>query len=68
MQPRNIAQYTDKMNSVADDLLDNMRYFSQKSEQNQMPDDFQRELYKWSLESVGLVTMDTHLSNFSSIF
>jgi cytochrome P450 family 12 len=61
MQPRNVAQYTDKMNLVADELIDNIQFFSEQNDKGQMPDDFNHELYKWSLESVGVVTMDKHL-------
>lgn len=68
MQPRNISQYTDKMNIVADELITNVRKLCQQNEKGEMPENFQNELYKWSLESVGVVTLDTHLGtspNFS---
>ncbi|XP_063919076.1 probable cytochrome P450 12a4, mitochondrial [Zophobas morio] len=61
MQPKNVIHYADKMNFVADELVDNIKYLSEENEQGQMPDDFHNELYKWSLESIGVVTMDTHL-------
>ncbi|EFA07581.1 probable cytochrome P450 12c1, mitochondrial [Tribolium castaneum] len=61
MQPRNISQYTDKMNSVADELVNNITNLLEESENGEMPENFHNELYKWSLESVGLVTLDTHL-------
>jgi hypothetical protein len=67
MQPRNVAQYTDKMNLVADELIDNIQFFSEQNDKGQMPDDFNHELYKWSLESVGVVTMDKHLGNCTYI-
>uniref|UniRef100_V5GP28 Cytochrome P450 CYP12A2 n=1 Tax=Anoplophora glabripennis TaxID=217634 RepID=V5GP28_ANOGL len=61
MQPRTIQQYVGSMDKVAHELVDNIRYFSKQNENNEMPDDFQGELYKWALESVGLVALDRHL-------
>ncbi|RZC35922.1 cytochrome P450 12c1, mitochondrial [Asbolus verrucosus] len=61
MQPRNVLRYVDQMNLVADELIDNIKYFSEQNEYGEMPEDFNHELYKWSLESIGVVTMDKHL-------
>ena len=68
MQPKNVIHYADKMNFVADELVDNIKYLSEENEQGQMPDDFHNELYKWSLESIGVVTMDTHLGTFHRLW
>ncbi|XP_063919256.1 cytochrome P450 CYP12A2-like isoform X2 [Zophobas morio] len=61
MQPKNIAQYTDKMNLVADELVENIKYLATQNKDGEMPSDFKNELYKWALESVAVVTLDTHL-------
>ncbi|RZC32516.1 cytochrome P450 12a4, mitochondrial, partial [Asbolus verrucosus] len=61
MQPRNVLQYVDQMNLIADELIDNIKYFSEQNEYGEMPKDFNNELYKWSLESIGVITMDRHL-------
>jgi cytochrome P450 family 12 len=60
MQPRNNLQYVDKMNLVADELVDNVKFLAEQHN-GEMPDNFNNELYKWSLESVGVVTLDKHL-------
>jgi cytochrome P450 family 12 len=60
MQPRNNLQYIDKMNLVADELVDNVKFLAEQHN-GEMPDNFNNELYKWSLESVGVVTLDKHL-------
>lgn len=61
MQPRVIQQYTGSMDKVAGELVDNMRYFAKQNENNEMPENFQDEIYKWALESVALVALDRHL-------
>lgn len=61
MQPRVIQQYVGSMDKVAGELIDNIRFFSTQNEKNEMPADFQNELYKWSLESVAFVALDKHL-------
>ncbi|RZC10208.1 p450 domain containing protein [Asbolus verrucosus] len=61
MQPRNVLQYVDRMNLVADELNDNIKYLSEQNSNGEMPENFNTELYKWSLESIGVVTMDKHL-------
>ncbi|RZC10209.1 p450 domain containing protein [Asbolus verrucosus] len=61
MQPRNVLQYVDRMNIVADELNDNIKYLSEQNSNGEMPENFNIELYKWSLESIGVVTMDKHL-------
>ena len=68
MQPKNIARYTDKMNLVADELVDNIKHLAKQNKDGEMPDDFRNELYKWSLESVGVVTLDTHLGILLLLF
>ncbi|KAL1501985.1 hypothetical protein ABEB36_007202 [Hypothenemus hampei] len=61
MQPRVIEMYLDRMDSVTNDLLDNMKYFAKTDPNNEMPDDFQNELHKWSLESIGLIAFNKRL-------
>jgi hypothetical protein len=60
MQPRNSLQYADKMNLVADELVDNIKFLVEQNN-GQMPKTFTNELHKWSLESIGVVTLDKHL-------
>jgi hypothetical protein len=62
MQPRNSLQYADKMNLVADELVDNIKFLAEQNN-GQMPKTFTNELHKWSLESIGVVTLDEHLGS-----
>jgi hypothetical protein len=64
MQPRNSLQYADKMNLVADELVDNIKFLVEQNN-GQMPKTFTNELHKWSLESIGVVTLDKHLGSDS---
>ncbi|KAJ8977307.1 hypothetical protein NQ317_009325 [Molorchus minor] len=61
MQPRTIQQYVGPMDTVANDLIKNMEYFAEENENNEMPENFINELYKWSLESIGTVALNKRL-------
>lgn len=56
MQPRTAEMYVGSMDTIARDLIDNIRHFSKASTDNLMPEDFQNELYKWALESIGVIS------------
>nr|WCC58035.1 cytochrome P450 [Pharsalia antennata] len=60
MQPRTAQQYVGSMDKVANELIDNIRFFSSQSHNNEMPEDFENELYKWAMESVGVIALDKH--------
>ncbi|XP_074037344.1 cytochrome P450 CYP12A2 isoform X1 [Leptinotarsa decemlineata] len=60
MQSKVIHQYMSKLEGVANELVENMRHFSRLNENHQMPDDFENELYKWALESVGIMALNKH--------
>ncbi|XP_074037346.1 probable cytochrome P450 12a5, mitochondrial [Leptinotarsa decemlineata] len=60
MQPKAINPYVTKLDGVAGELVENMRHFSRLNENHQMPDDFVNELYKWALESVGIMALNKH--------
>ncbi|KAJ8930119.1 hypothetical protein NQ314_017115 [Rhamnusium bicolor] len=61
MQPRTAEQYIGHMDEVANELIENMKYFSMNDKNNEMPEDFQNELYKWTLESIGAISLDRRL-------
>ncbi|XP_060518386.1 probable cytochrome P450 12a4, mitochondrial [Cylas formicarius] len=61
MQPRTAQMYVSSMDEVANDLIDNIRFFSKTNENHQMPADFQNELYKWTLESMGVIAYNKRL-------
>nr|XP_023026615.1 probable cytochrome P450 12a5, mitochondrial [Leptinotarsa decemlineata] len=60
MQPKAIHPYMTRLDGVAGELVENMRHFSRLNENHQMPDDFENELYKWALESVGIMALNKH--------
>ncbi|KAJ8977308.1 hypothetical protein NQ317_009326 [Molorchus minor] len=61
MQPRTTQRYIRTMDTVANDLVKNIRCLAKERQNNEMPEDFQNELYKWSLESVGIVAFNRRL-------
>ncbi|XP_018572392.1 cytochrome P450 CYP12A2-like isoform X1 [Anoplophora glabripennis] len=61
MQPKTAQQYIGSMDKVTNELIKNIRFFSTQNEKSEMPEDFQNELYKWALESIGFLTLNKHL-------
>lgn len=59
MKPKMVSLYVDKMDQVTLDFLD--RIAMMQAEHGEMPSNFQTELYKWALESVGLVAINRRL-------
>ncbi|XP_068083426.1 probable cytochrome P450 301a1, mitochondrial isoform X2 [Anabrus simplex] len=63
MQPRSAKMYVTPINDVAEDFINRIRDF--RDNKNEVPRDFINELYKWSLESIATVTLDTRLGCLS---
>lgn len=63
MQPRVIKRYTTSIDEIARELVENMTYFADKHKNNEMPNNFLDELYKFSLEAVALIAVDKRLGN-----
>lgn len=61
MQPETVKQYAENLDEVTNDFLDNIRYFASLNADQQMPEDFQNEIHKWALESIGVIALDTRL-------
>ncbi|XP_063612677.1 probable cytochrome P450 49a1 [Penaeus indicus] len=59
LKVKNIASYLKSMDEVTLEFLD--RIAAMQEEYGEMPSNFQTELYKWSLESVGLVALSRRL-------
>ncbi|XP_071446452.1 probable cytochrome P450 49a1 [Hetaerina americana] len=59
MQPRVAMRYVPPISDVAQEFVDKMR--AMKDHNNEMPPDFMNELFKWSLESIAYVALDTRL-------
>ncbi|KAJ8968329.1 hypothetical protein NQ317_004080 [Molorchus minor] len=60
LQPRSVEQYLGAMDTIADELVHNMRHFSEQSGKNEMPENFLNWLYRWSLESMGVIAFNRH--------
>lgn len=56
LKPMVIDEYLPEMDGVSCALMDRIQELQDKY--GQMPDNFQDELYKWALESVGIVALD----------
>ncbi|KAK7793314.1 hypothetical protein R5R35_011522 [Gryllus longicercus] len=59
MQPRSARRYFAPIDEVAQDFIGRMRDL--RDENMELPAGFINELYKWSLESIALVALDTRL-------
>ncbi|KAM3965961.1 putative cytochrome P450 49a1-like [Aphomia sociella] len=58
------AQYTVPVAQVADAFVNRIREI--RNEQQETPDNFLNEVHKWSLESLGLIALDTRLGCFEA--
>ncbi|KAB7496850.1 Cytochrome P450 11B2, mitochondrial, partial [Armadillidium nasatum] len=59
MRPKNIVRYLEQMDNVSRDFTDKIAEHQRKM--GEMPRNFQQELYKWALESVGTVSSESSL-------
>lgn len=60
MQPRVVDQYIVDLEEVAAQFVENIRLFSLENKDGEMPEHFLNEIYKWALESVGVLALDKH--------
>ncbi|KAJ8962682.1 hypothetical protein NQ318_001079 [Aromia moschata] len=67
MQPRVAQKYIGVMDTIASELIENINYFAEQNVNSEMPEDFIKELYKWSLESIGVVALNRRLAYRSSV-
>ncbi|XP_050733401.1 probable cytochrome P450 301a1, mitochondrial isoform X2 [Eriocheir sinensis] len=59
MKPKNVASYLPQVDQITLEFIERMAFFQAKH--GEMPHDFQTELYKWALESVGVVALNRRL-------
>ncbi|KAL7643981.1 UNVERIFIED_CONTAM: hypothetical protein RMT77_005994 [Armadillidium vulgare] len=59
MRPKNIIKYLKEMDNVSRDFTDRIAELQLKH--GEMPKNFQQEIYKWALESVGTVALNRRL-------
>lgn len=63
LQPSTAKKYIAPLNDIAQDFME--RIHEMRDENNELPKDFLHEVYKWALESVGRVALDTRLGCLS---
>lgn len=63
LQPAVAKKYIAPLNDIAEDFM--TRIDEMRDENSELPDKFLHELYKWALESVGRVALDTRLGCLS---
>nr|QST15059.1 CYP362A6 protein [Diaphanosoma celebensis] len=63
LKPKNIYSYLPVINEIGDDFIDRIRLIRQ--ENNEMKPDFLNEMYRWALESVAVVALNTRLGCLS---
>lgn len=59
MKPKVVKAYIPDIDVVANDFIRKIRKL--RDEKNEMPDDFQNEMNKWSLESIALIALEHRL-------
>ncbi|XP_068147527.1 probable cytochrome P450 49a1 isoform X1 [Drosophila tropicalis] len=63
LQPQTAKKYIPPLNDIASEFMG--RIEQMRDENEQLPANFLHELYKWALESVGRVSLDTRLGCLS---
>ncbi|KAH8340065.1 hypothetical protein KR067_007655 [Drosophila pandora] len=63
LQPQTAKKYIPPLNEIASEFMGRIELM--RNEKDELPDNFLHELYKWALESVGRVSLDTRLGCLS---
>ncbi|XP_041632110.1 probable cytochrome P450 49a1 [Drosophila kikkawai] len=63
LQPQTAKKYIPPLNDIASEFMG--RIEAMRDEKDELPANFLHELYKWALESVGRVSLDTRLGCLS---
>ncbi|XP_058058725.1 probable cytochrome P450 49a1 isoform X1 [Anopheles bellator] len=59
LQPSTAKKYIAPLDEISSDFMDRVQ--EMRDENDELPGDFLHELYKWALESIGRVALDTRL-------
>ncbi|KAI9580601.1 hypothetical protein GQX74_011271 [Glossina fuscipes] len=59
LQPQIVKKYVSPLNDIATEFM--ARIHEMRDENQELPANFLHELYKWALESVGFIALDTRL-------
>ena len=66
LRPKSAVGYTEKIEDIAQEFIDSRIRPRRDSRTNQMPEDFLYELYRWALESVAFIALNTRLGCFDA--
>ncbi len=64
MKPKVVNAYIPEFDTVAKEFIDKVGTL--RDGNNEMPDDFQNELFKWALESISLIALEQRLGLLSN--
>lgn len=66
MRPHSMYQYTPALEDIVDDFMETKIRGRRDPSTGEVPDDFLHDLYKWALESVTFLALDTRLGCLAS--
>ena len=66
LRPKSAVGYTEKIEDIAQEFIDSRVRPRRDSRTRQMPEDFLEELYRWALESVAFIALNTRLGSFEA--
>lgn len=64
MKPKVVNAYITEFDTVAKEFVDKVKTL--QDDKNEMPDDFQNELFRWALESISLIALEQRLGLLSN--
>ena len=66
LRPKSAVGYTEKIEDIAQEFIDSRVKPRRDPKTRQMPEDFLHELYRWALESVAFIALNTRLGCFEA--
>lgn len=64
MKPKVVNAYIPEFDTVAKEFVNKVKTL--QDDKNEMPDDFQNELFRWALESISLIALEQRLGLLST--
>ena len=66
LRPKSAVGYTEKIEEIAQEFIDSRVRPRRDPKTGEMPEDFLYELYRWALESVAFIALNTRLGCFGA--
>lgn len=63
MHPKVMKPYAERIDPVANEFLDMMRHFAKNNPSGEMPENFSKEIHKFTLEVAVLIGMDRRIGS-----